>query len=514
MNRYILVCLFLCFFFMLLLNFGSTKADTISNLIADFTTLNEKGKISDNFLNNVTRWANTYLYPNQERPYIIGFSTSGSSTSPSNAFVILFNASATNIHNSTSTPYNWESTPYRSIDIYRNNLEWSGNTTNTNTGGINLNQVTWEYAYTTIDINTNSLRLNAYEEYGGSYLTASFTFTPIKDEVVTIDNIQGVNAKKNIYQYADVTLGKVEEYLEENRFTLMELTQDNNLVAFVKYNNVSKQIINSSYMGIEVADNTDPPYDLIRVNNWRLYLNQIYTLNIYNGDENVSNSSYSDKQTFNYIFLKSNSIITNGVITYYGSGDGFTSQDSTNAIIDNTNQNKGFWENAYNNLFVLDSGDVNDIYATIESKFPSGDSPMVLYNQLFDLFSEEPGDFIIEWDNVPVNLTIRNGDTLVSGDVIPAGLINFNQLCRDNATMGIIKFWLNTIFSLSFYLLFFFEFYRCILRILGVSTEVVNGDEDEVNVIDSVRDSYTVNKSTGEVKVKDTLFSHTSYRKR
>lgn len=107
-------------------------------------------------------------------------------------------------------------------------------------------------------------------------------------------------------------------------------------------------------------------------------------------------------------------------------------------------------------MFVLDSGDVNDIYATIESKFPSGDSPMVLYNQLFDLFSEEPGDFIIEWDNVPVNLTIRNGDTLVSGDVIPAGLINFNQLCRDNATMGIIKFWLNTIFFSKFLLIILF----------------------------------------------------------
>lgn len=103
----------------------------------------------------------------------------------------------------------------------------------------------------------------------------------------------------------------------------------------------------------------------------------------------------------------------------------------------------------------------------------------------------------------------------MSGDIIQASSINFDEMCRENQTLGIIKFWLNTILSFSLFYLFAVEYYKCWLQMLGVSTSIASDmvDDEEV-IVDSVRDTSTVNRNTGQITEKPIVISHTKYKKR
>lgn len=117
-------------------------------------------------------------------------------------------------------------------------------------------------------------------------------------------------------------------------------------------------------------------------------------------------------------------------------------------------------------------------------------------------FGQRPDDFIIKWDSIPLNITINDGQTLVSGDFISGDSINFSALARENETLATCKFWINTILSFSVITILMFESYRVVLKAMGVATDLYNTvDEDEQTTLYESESSGTItNPNTGEVR--------------
>lgn len=149
------------------------------------------------------------------------------------------------------------------------------------------------------------------------------------------------------------------------------------------------------------------------------------------------------------------------------------------ALLENQKENQSFWEVAYNSLFTMDSGDVNDVYLLVQSYFPSGDTPLTVYDTIFGAYGNEPDDFIIRWDDHPLNITWFGGQQLYSGDFIHAGYMNFSRECRDNNVLGNIKFWLNTLLTIFIFLAYYKFLYNCFCDMLGVVSEDIQEDAPE-----------------------------------
>lgn len=138
----------------------------------------------------------------------------------------------------------------------------------------------------------------------------------------------------------------------------------------------------------------------------------------------------------------------------------------------------------------------------MESKFDSGDTPLYTFTAFLDVLGQEPGDFIISWDSIPFNLTINDGESLYSGDIISGDSINFSALCRNNETLGTIQFWINTILSFSVITILLFETYRIVLKAMGVATDLVNeaDDDERTTLTESETSGESINPATGEVR--------------
>lgn len=144
---------------------------------------------------------------------------------------------------------------------------------------------------------------------------------------------------------------------------------------------------------------------------------------------------------------------------------------------------------------------------------------MTLYNQIYNDFGSASGDFVISWDTIPIHLTFFNGQTLVSGDFIESCEINFSALSRENETLGILKFWVNTILSMSLFIVLIVEIYRLNLKMLGIGSSYYNNqDEDEDELLESITetttDSYEVSKKTGQIKDSNFIRHTTTHTKR
>lgn len=153
-------------------------------------------------------------------------------------------------------------------------------------------------------------------------------------------------------------------------------------------------------------------------------------------------------------------------------------------------ERNNFWKNTYNNLFAMNSGDATEVYNMIASYFPSGESPVSLYDTIFGSLNNEPDDFIIRWDAIPFNMTIGGGITTYSGDFIQSGDINFSELTRTNHTFGIVHFWVRTFAIISFLFVTYMTMYKCFMIILGVSTDFVDKSEEhrQIGFINDWRD--------------------------
>lgn len=158
-----------------------------------------------------------------------------------------------------------------SITKYPGNSIYKAGSSNVSSSGYNLSNQQASIGLMSIDAED--------DKYGNfisnNYYIKGLEFTPYNNEVVSTN----VNAIKNIYRYSVVSLGQITNYSENDRYNYVELLQNNNIVANMTYNNISKRLNNSYNMDIESNDNGD----IIRVNNWVLYLDELYTLNIYSG---------------------------------------------------------------------------------------------------------------------------------------------------------------------------------------------------------------------------------------
>lgn len=160
-----------------------------------------------------------------------------------------------------------------------------------------------------------------------------------------------------------------------------------------------------------------------------------------------------------------------------------SSLNSGNLLIEEQTEvikdNQSFWESTYNELFSMDSGDVNELYLMVQSYFPSGDTPLTVYDTIFGAYGNDPDDFIIRWDDIPLNITWFGGQELYSGDFIKAGYMNFSKECRDNEVLSNIKFWINTLFTI-FILLGYYKFlYNSLCIMLGVISQDIPEEEPE-----------------------------------
>lgn len=167
-------------------------------------------------------------------------------------------------------------------------------------------------------------------------------------------------------------------------------------------------------------------------------------------------------------------------------------------------------------MFHLSSGDVNDIYNGIKSQFNSGDFLIDYYKPIQDVFERDPDDFVISWGAINLNLTAFNGASLVSGEVIPSGDVNFSKMCRDNETLGFIKSMLNFIIGFSFLLLLIFEYYKVLLYCLGVGSQLVGEaasyEEQTVDIDSEI--AHVTTLPTGERRASIThSFGRTTRRR-
>lgn len=262
----------------------------------------------------------------------------------------------------------------------------------------------------------------------------------------------------------------------------------------VYLNNVVRSFVNSSgtqyAIWVEVAnlDNDNTYYIDLKYNGnvWR-YGEEGQRVIKGNGS-NFPESNTSGDNNSNIDLTETNKKLDNinNSINYQGQEinnsinyQGQQIKDSIDKLESGEKARDDFWRSTYDSLFTLSSGDVNEIYNTIVAYFPSGDSPVSVFETIFGGLNNEPDDFIIRWDDIPMFFSIGNGNNSFSGDFIKANSMNFSKLCRDNETFGIVKFWVNIFVNISFYLVYAFSFYGCILTIFGVYSSYFSGPEIE-----------------------------------
>ena len=339
---------------------------------------------------------------------------------------------------------------------------------------------------------TNISSLNAYpglievaEEYEALFnermwfqnkYDLGFTFDPVGVTEVNYNGYQGLNAKKvNSNLVTLGTLTKPSEKYKYYRFKLFD--SGGNLIGWLNYNT------DNDYYSSSNIDAFLTPLT-IYVQRRLIYLQEIYTLVIYAADEPFNNddTNVDDSQIETFIFLPQNAIINGDTITNPGSGDSYTIQDSTNDLINNlyndgSGDSPGIVQQIYDDLFTLKEDDFDNIYGYASSLFPSGDV-MAVNDIIFSTLHPSGDDFVIAWEDVPIQFSLFGGAWSYSGDFISANSINFSRVCRENEQLGLLKFWINIFMQVSFTLAYIYAIYKCILIVIGVSTELVPQTEE------------------------------------
>lgn len=167
-----------------------------------------------------------------------------------------------------------------------------------------------------------------------------------------------------------------------------------------------------------------------------------------------------------FIFLPYNASISGDIITNLGSGD-FTTQDSTNQIIDNNNN---FFDNLYNKMFTISGDQVNEIINTTMSnvQIPSGEIAEI--EQVFNYISGEHGDFVISWTDKTTHFTVNGAN--ISQITIPAKQINFSEMERQSPELQQAMHWARLITNISIFSILIHEAYICLLATLGVPVAI------------------------------------------
>lgn len=152
-------------------SFCSIDTNTFQN---DLLKIENKGGFTSGFTNSIMSSTDFMrgLNDSNYNGYVIAKISTGVSGSIDDNSVLIF-LSANNIVNGSGTlSTNWSSfgrfTGYvfnSSGRLYRQ-------------GNLQFNLCNFSYAYTTINVNTTSLKLNAGEEFGTNYINKAFKFIP------------------------------------------------------------------------------------------------------------------------------------------------------------------------------------------------------------------------------------------------------------------------------------------------------------------------------------------------
>lgn len=237
-------------------------------------------------------------------------------------------------------------------------------------------------------------------------------------------------------------------------------------------NEITSMVATLDSKELEVQDMGS--YWTIKENNsTTLKYNQVYTLSvsaIVNGNEEEIEEKV--------IFVPPGTTISGGVITSIPSGDyGFSTENATNQIIENQNQNNTFWQDTYNSLFVMDSGDVDRLITDMKENikidnFGDVSGEIAILNTL----TGEPSDFIIAW-----NPTQYMGKT-----IIPSGEINFSQKVREVPALKTTQDWLRIIMGYSITIVLMSEIFFTILRCLGVGVSIYEQHNEEIERLEEM----------------------------
>lgn len=272
----------------------------------------------------------------------------------------------------------------------------------------------------------------------------------------------------DFYSYYQIQLGTIEP--NDSYYYELRLKDNNGIVkgtSYVAFNTEPNTYFND---GAIYVDNSQKVYAITR----QLKYSTQYQLEIesYYGDGGTD--LYEDIDWF--IFLPTNAVIDNNTITSLGSGD-FTIQDSTNQIIDNQDKNNTFWQDTYNSLFVMNSGDVDQLITNMKENikidnFGDVSGEIAILNTL----TGEPSDFIIAW-----NSTQYMGKT-----IIPSGEINFSQKVREVPALKTTQDWLRIIMGYSITIVLMSEIFFTILRCLGVGVSIYEQHNEEIERLEEM----------------------------
>lgn len=466
MKLYYMLFFSLLFVFIISLNsssicYGATSSTTKLSIINNFEKLYKQNVINENLYNNAINYVNAtnrWSGSTYGDDYFIIISYGGANNQIPfnngllNEPMLYLNIvrSGTDIisnytNNISNTLYNnWNGTVDSEAWYMSNGNAW----TNGSSRGFNA-LVSPYYIYTTIDIDTRLIQLSAGDEYGGLYINNDLRFVPYNNNVQTIDNIDNIHIENFSRSVNDWRLGTIKNF-------------DNYTQGFI-----------DMYLGnenwVQVGSLNWNSNGEVYLNNYRYYYYQLYRIYFYDKDYNYTN-------TFGYYFLPLGEEYNGQGLIYSGDNNNLNVP-----IINELQENQNFWEGVYDDLFNMNSGDATEVYNLVSSYFPSGDTPISIYETIFGSFNNDPDDFIIRWDDVPLHITWFNGEVLYSGDFIKANSINISKTCRENEVLRLIKFYINLFVCIGFLITYYFKMYNLIMLIIvGVVPDIVsNTDNDD-----------------------------------
>ena len=187
-------------------------------------------------------------------------------------------------------------------------------------------------------------------------------------------------------------------------------------------------------------------------------------------------------------------------------------QDISSEFYNTTSGEEGIIQKVYQDLFTLSSGDVLEIYNSINDLISSGDTPISLYYDVFDSLNTQE-DFIISWDDINIQLTSNNGQLLLNQHLISGDSVNFSQLVRSNDVLQLIFSWVRILYSFALLFVLFYECYYITLKTIGATSFTEGTDESEFNII-STSEHYSVSSNGSLIKHPDTITkTHTNRTK-
>lgn len=164
-----------------------------------------------------------------------------------------------------------------------------------------------------------------------------------------------------------------------------------------------------------------------------------------------------------------------------------TNDSNLQDITDNMNKNDSWWRLQFDNLFTLDSGDIEESLNKFaeQNKFSSGELQIAMLG--LEQLKENNGDFIISWKEYNPHFSIKeepieygNGKILLyNGKLIPSGEVNFSKLERDYPRVATIMIWERRIVGLSLLILLAHNLWKTLMHTLGIGTQVYDSEEEE-----------------------------------